>query len=200
MEPYERAIMKRLPRDPQEGLITWGVMGYLVAVGFVTAVTTLALFHFGMTAEGETGTLTFLSRIHSGGSEKEAITIAFTFFVVVEKFIAYNFRHFGPFYKVSFISNKQLLIACAISFPLQAAIVYVPFLNPIFHTVPLPWWDWLEIIGASFAVFGIVEGIKTLLRYFERRAARRRPRPPKKARLRMVEVRREEWSGMRQAR
>ena len=172
MEPYEQAIMKRLPRDPREGLITWGVMGYLVAVGFVTAVTTLALFHFGMTAEGDTGTLTFLSRIHFGGSEDEAITIAFTFFVVVEKFIAYNFRHFGPFYKVSFISNKQLLIACAISFPLQAAIVYVPFLNPIFHTTSLPWWDWVVIIVACFAVFGAVEGIKHLYLYFGEKPSR----------------------------
>src|SRR3989338_2068435 len=180
VEPYEKEIMKRPPRNPREGIITKGIIVYLVAVGFVVAAATLSLFYFGMNVD-------------------EARTVAFTFFVVVEKFIAYNFRTFGSFHKISFVSNRQLLIACAISFPLQAAIVYVPFLNPIFHTVPLPWWDWLEIIGASFAVFGIVEGIKTLLRYFERRASRLR-RPSRKARLRMVEVRREEWSGMRRAR
>ncbi|MBI5125317.1 MAG: cation-translocating P-type ATPase, partial [Planctomycetes bacterium] len=171
VEPYEKEIMKRPPRDPREGIITKGIIIYLVAVGFVVAAPTLTLCYCEHNVE-------------------EARTIAFTFFVSVEAFLSYNFRSFGPFYKVSFISNKQLLIACAISFSLQAIVVYVPFLNPIFHTVPLHWWHWLEILGASFAVFGIVEGIKTLLRYFERRAARRR-RPPKKARLGVVEVRRE---------
>ncbi len=178
VEPYEREIMKRPPRDPKEGIVTKGIISYLVAVGFVVAAATLSLFYLGMNVD-------------------EARTVAFTFFVVVEKFIAYNFRTFGPFHKISFISNKQLLIACAISFPLQAAIVYVPFLNPIFHTVPLPWWDWLEIIGASFAVFGIVEGIKSLVRHFERKA--RRPRRLRKIRLRVTEERREAWPEKRWA-
>jgi Ca2+-transporting ATPase len=175
VEPYEREIMKRPPRDPREGIITRDIPLYLVSVGFVVAAATLSLFYLGITVE-------------------EARTVAFTFFVVVKKLIAYNFRTFGPSHKVSFLSNKQLLIACAISFPLQAAIVYVPFLNPVFHTVPLPWWDWLEIIGASFAVFWLVEGIKALLRHFERAA--RRPRPPKRV-LKAVRVRREEWPGER---
>ncbi len=173
VEPYERQIMNRPPRDPKEGIITKAIIIYLMAVGFVVAAATLSLFYLVVNLE-------------------EARTMAFTFFVVVEKFIAYNFRSFGPFYKVSFISNKQLLIACAISFPLQAMIVYVPFLNPIFHTVPLPWWGWLEIIGVSFVVFGTVEGIKALLLRFERAASRRKP--PKRMRLKVASVRREEWS------
>lgn len=179
VEPYEKEIMKRPPRDPREGIITKGIIGYLVAVGFVVAAATLSIFYLGKNVE-------------------EARCETFTFFVIAEAFLSYNFRSFGPFYKVSFISNRQLLIACAIALSLQAIIIYVPYCNPIFHTVPLPWWDWLEIIGASFAVFGIVEGIKTLLRYFERRASRPQ-RPPRKARLRMVAVRREEYPGMRQA-
>ncbi|MFN3467700.1 MAG: cation-translocating P-type ATPase, partial [Candidatus Brocadiales bacterium] len=176
VEPYEKEIMKRPPRDPREGIITKGIIGYLVAVGFVVAGATLSLFYLGKNVE-------------------EARTEAFTFFVVVEAFLSYNFRFSGPFYKVSFVSNKQLLIACAISLSLQAIVVYVPYANPVFHTTPLPWWDWLEIIGASFAVFGIVEGIKSLLRHFERRATRRRPRPPKKMKLHAASIRREEWHG-----
>jgi Ca2+-transporting ATPase len=178
VEPYELQIMKRPPRDPKEGIITKGIIIYLVAVGFVVAAATLSLFYLGVNVD-------------------EARTVAFTFFVVVEQFIAYNFRTFGPFYKASFISNRQLLIAYAISFPLQVSIVYVPFLNPIFHTVPLPWWTWLEIIGASFVVFGIVEGIKALLLRFEKAARRRRP--PKKVRLRVTRERREGWPGRRWA-
>jgi Ca2+-transporting ATPase len=173
MEPYEMAIMKRPPRNPREGIVTQGIMAYLVAVGFITAAAVLSLFYL------------------AGMRVEEARTVAFTFFVVVEKFIAYNFRSFGPFYKVSFISNKHLLLACAISFPLQVAIVYVPFLNPIFDTVPLPWWDWLEIIGASFAVFGVVEGIKQVFLHFERKA--QRPKAPKKTKIKRIKVRREKW-------
>lgn len=179
VEPYELQIMKRPPRDPKEGIITKGVIIYLVAVGFVVAAATLSIFYLGRSVE-------------------EARSETFTFFVIVEGFIAYNFRTFGPFYKVSFISNRQLLISYAVAFPLQVAVVYVPFLNPIFHTVPLPWRDWLEIIGASFVVFGIVEGIKALILHLEKTA--HRLKPPKKAKLKIVRVRREEWPERRRIR
>ena len=160
VEPYDPAIMKRHPRPPKEGIIGWGVVGYLVSISVVTATTVLALFYFYLIYD----------------TEVRARTVAFTYFVTAELFISYSFRHFGPFYRVSFVSNKLFLLACAVAFSLQVAIVYMPLLIPrfytIFDTVPLSWLDWLIIIGASFAVFGVVEGIKCLYLYFERRAWR----------------------------
>ena len=40
---------------------------------------------------------------------------------------------------------------------LQVAIVYVPFLNPIFDTVPLSAQDWINIFVASFFIFLAIE-------------------------------------------
>lgn len=160
MEPYDQAIMKRPPRGPKENIIRWGIVGYLVGISVVTAAAVLALFYFYLIYD----------------TEVKARAVAFTFFVIAEIFISYSFRHFGPFYRVSFISNKLFLLACAVAFSLQVAIVYAPFFNPRFYTifdiVPLLWWDWLIIVGASFAVFGAAEGIKSLYFYFERRAWR----------------------------
>ncbi len=175
VEPYELQIMKRPPRDPKEGIVTKGVIIFLVAVGVLVAAPTLFLCYCEENVD-------------------RARTMAFTFFVVVEAFLSYNFRSFGLFYKVSFISNRQLLIAIAISFSLQAAVVYVPFLNPIFHTVPLSWWDWVLIVGVSATTFGAVEGIKALLRHFERRLAKP---APKKVKLKVSKERREERPGSR---
>ncbi len=172
VEPFEPHIMKRPPRNPKEGIATKGLIISLVIIGIISAAPILPLYYMGLTVD-------------------EIRTSAFTFFVIVEKFIAYNYRTFGPFYRKSFISNRLFLLACGVAIPLQVAIVYVPFLNSLFSTVPIPWWIWLAIIGVSFVVFGIVEGIKALLARFEE--VTHRPKPPKKVRLKVVAARREEW-------
>ena len=65
-------------------------------------------------------------------------------------------------FRQGLFSNKPLLGAVILSFALQLAITYVPFLNPIFKTQPLSMNQLLLCMGISSLVFFAVEAEKWL--------------------------------------
>ncbi|MBX9611896.1 MAG: cation transporting ATPase C-terminal domain-containing protein, partial [Burkholderiales bacterium] len=69
-------------------------------------------------------------------------------------------------------SNKPLLGAVLLTFALQMATIYVPWLNPIFKTEPLSAPELAICVAAAAVVWGAVEIEKAWRR---RRAATRDP-------------------------
>jgi Ca2+-transporting ATPase len=67
-------------------------------------------------------------------------------------------------FKIGLFSNKALLGAVLLTFILQMAVVYVPFLQAIFKTVALPPVDLLISLVLSTVVFWAVELEKWFLR------------------------------------
>ena len=65
-----------------------------------------------------------------------------------------------PLWKVGLWSNKPLLGAVVATVILQLAVVYVPFLQRIFTTRALGFWDLAVTFALSSAVFVAVEGAK----------------------------------------
>ncbi len=65
-------------------------------------------------------------------------------------------------------SNKWLWGAIALSAMLQVAVIYVPFLNTAFGTVPLSAGAWLECIGLALIVLVASELRKCVLRAMRR--------------------------------
>jgi Ca2+-transporting ATPase len=61
-------------------------------------------------------------------------------------------------------TNKPLLGAVLLTFALQMATIYVPFLNPIFKTEPLTAWELAVTILLSTIVFLAVELEKAIKR------------------------------------
>jgi Ca2+-transporting ATPase len=61
-------------------------------------------------------------------------------------------------------SNKLLLGAIALTFVLQMATIYLPFLNPIFNTEPLTLNELLFTLLLSSVVFVAVEAEKWVKR------------------------------------
>lgn len=133
VDPASPGIMNRPPRDPKEAILTKTMLIEIMVFGAVMSVVTLVLFDMNL----------------QFGSA-HAITVAFTAVVMIEMVRVYLVR---MKYKISIFSNKMLLFAIALSVALQLIIVYVPFMQPIFGTVAISVFEWVQILAASLFVF-----------------------------------------------
>ena len=68
-------------------------------------------------------------------------------------------------FTVGLFTNKPLLGAVALTFVLQMATIYVPFMNTIFKTTPLT----LKELGFTLAMSSIVFIAVEVEKYFKRR-------------------------------
>ena len=66
--------------------------------------------------------------------------------------------------------NKWLVAAVAISLGTHILVVYTPFLQAAFHTVPLSAPDWLIATAVAASLLAVVELAKIVLRWERRQA------------------------------
>ncbi|MDO9086431.1 MAG: cation-translocating P-type ATPase [Anaerolineaceae bacterium] len=123
-------IMQQKPRPPKEPIINRfmlnGVLIQTVAITFIT------LFAFGVGLKHD---------------RLMAETMAFITLASSELLRAYTARSERyPILKIGIFNNKWMNIAVASSLALLLLILYVPFFNNIFHTVPLGWTEWRLIL------------------------------------------------------
>lgn len=147
-EPAEKDIMKRPPRLPQESIFAHGLGIHMLWVGFFMGAITLFIqawsIHVG-DAHWQTMVFTVLclsqiSHVMAIRSEKESL------------------------FTQGLLSNKPLLGAVLLTFILQLATIYVPFLNPIFKTQPLSINELVITLLLSSIIFWTVETEKLVKR------------------------------------
>ncbi len=143
VDPASPGIMDKRPRDPKESILTRRMMTDILIVGIVMCVGTLFLFWLNLPTGG-----------------RHAMTVAFTAIVMLEMVRVQTVR---SDYKIGLFSNKALLMAMGLSIGLQVIVVYVPFLQPIFSTVPIGLEDWIEIIMVSLSVMVIMK-LRTIIK------------------------------------
>lgn len=140
-EPGERKIMERPPRDPQESIFSRGLGTHILWVGLLMGAVTIltqAWFLDAKDTHWQTMVFTVLCLSQMGHvlairSEEES------------------------FFSQGALSNKPLLGAVLLTFVLQMMTIYVPFLNPIFKTVPLTMSELAVTLVLSTIVFIAVE-------------------------------------------
>ena len=145
-EPGEKNIMCRPPRHPKESIFAKGLGPHIIWVGLLmgaVSILTQALFIDSSQTHWQTMVFTVLCLSQMGHvlairSEQES------------------------FFKLR--TNKPLLWAVLLTFALQMATIYIPFLNPIFKTEPLTAWELFITILLSTVVFVAVEIEKTFKR------------------------------------
>lgn len=119
-EPPEKNIMQRPPVDPASGIFSQGRGTYVAAFGVLTGLIALSLQAFALRK----------------GLPWQ--TMVFTFLVMNRMAVAFAVRSdYLSLCKIGIFTNKPLLGAVFITFLLQMAVIYVPFLNPVFSSVPL---------------------------------------------------------------
>lgn len=123
-------IMQQKPRPPKEPIINRfmlnGVLIQTVAITFVT------LFAFGVGLKHDRLMAETMAFITLASSE------------LVRAYTARSERY--PILKIGVFNNKWMNIAVLSSFTLLLLILYVPFFNNIFNTVPLGWREWELIL------------------------------------------------------
>ncbi|MDI1471945.1 MAG: cation-translocating P-type ATPase [Thermodesulfovibrio sp.] len=139
-EPPERNIMNRPPRHPEEGVFSHGRGLFIIKYGLLIGVTALLFQAFTL---------------------KEGMpwqTMVFTALVIGRMAVVMSVRsEEDSLFKTGFFKNRPLLGAIVLTIFLQMAVVYVPFLNPIFHTQPLTINELLLTLALSSVVFFAVE-------------------------------------------
>jgi Ca2+-transporting ATPase len=147
-EPAEKGIMQRPPRPPAESIFAHGMWQHIVWVGL--AIAGVSLFaqawaiHFG-SAHWQTMvftvlTLSQMAHVLAIRSERDSLL------------------------RQGLLSNLPLLGAVGLTFVLQMATVYLPFLNTVFNTAPLSAGELGFCLLLSVVVFVIVELEKLLVR------------------------------------
>jgi len=147
-EPSEPQVMKRPPRHPQESMFARGLGISIIWVGLLMGLVCIATQSWAITAgidRWQTMVFTVLCLSQLGNalairSERESL------------------------FKQGLLSNKPLLATLVLTVALQMATIYVPLLNPVFHTAPLTLDELLLTLVLSSIVFFAGEAEKLLRR------------------------------------
>ncbi len=147
MEPTTWEVMDRPPIDPKKGIITKKMITSVILLGMFMAVGTLYVFFAAdHLFTGEQYTI------------KKAQTMAFTIFVLFQLFNVFNCRSDEKsLFRIGLFKNKYILWAVLLCLGLQFAVIYVPFMQDLFHTVPLKWVDWVPIVLISSLIIWVDE-------------------------------------------
>jgi len=158
VEKGDPNVMDRPPRPQNEPIIDRTMrIGMIVQTIFISAVT-LTGFFIGL---------------RQGGID-EARSIAFTVLSFSELLRAYTSRsEYYSVFHIGVFSNRYMQYAVLASVALLLAVIYIPFLNPIFNTMPLTLIDWLEIVPLMLIPSLAAEITKYFLRMSQQRTQAR---------------------------
>jgi Ca2+-transporting ATPase len=149
VDPAEKDLMKRKPRNPRTGIFTRPVVSLMVAGGVWSTIINLGLFIWAS---------------NSGRSQTEAMTMTFVSLVLIQFFKAYNFRSDRNSVFQKPFANKWLNTAIVWEIVLLLLIVYVPALHEPFNTFSLPLVDWLIVLALSLTISPVLELVKWMER------------------------------------
>jgi Ca2+-transporting ATPase len=163
VDPAHADVMAEPPRARSEGVITRGMWAGIFFVGAILAVGTLLVLDASLPG----------GLIEGTGSTRYAQTMAFTILVFFSLFNVFNARSDERSALVGLFSNKWLWGAVLLSLLLQVAVIYIPFLQQAFSTVPLGAGDWLFCVSVASLVLWLRELSKAITRTRTRRIARK---------------------------
>ena len=134
--------MSRPPRVPGSPILDAVLIRRIVLVGILLLVAAFGLF---------------LRWRGLGASLEEARTVAVNVFVAGEIAYLFNCRNLrGPFWCCGWWSNPWFWGGIGAMLLLQAAFTWLPAMNQVFESAPIPAAAWLEIVAAAVAISAAV--------------------------------------------
>ncbi len=156
VDPPSSKTMLRPPRTSDEGILTRASQRSVIRQGALITVGCLSVFLWGQ----------YLAPDHS---YETAQTMLFTTMVLSQLVHAFDFRSRDrSVFTANSLANRWLVGAFVGSLLAHLAVLYVPALQSVFHTVPLGWQDWVAVGIAAIVPVILIDLVKIS-------AARRRP-------------------------
>ena len=147
-EPAEKGIMQRAPRPPEESIFAHGMWQHIVWVGLFIGGISIAAMAWAI--------------------ERDVAywqTVVFTVLTLSQLFHSLAVRSESEsLFRLGLFSNLPMLGAVTLTLLLQLTVIYLPVLNGIFHTQPLPMFDLAACLAVSSLVLFAVEIEKWLVR------------------------------------
>ncbi len=141
LEPAEKDIMNRLPRDQKKSIFADGLMGKIITEGCMIGIFTIIAFSIGNKYYGI----------------DVARTMAFVSLGMLELVHCFNVKSEESIFKIGIWENKYLIGAFILGTFLQLIIVFIPSLAEIFSLTKLNRTQWLITGIISLAPIFIIE-------------------------------------------
>ena len=148
-EPTEEGTMRRPPRRRDEPLLTSGLVWHIVLVSLLFLCGVFGMYHYA---------------VDRGYSVELARTIALNTLVVMEIFHLFFIRNiYGTSLTWKAVRGTKMVWTVVIVIAVaQFAITYLPLLQTVFATEPIPFLDGMLIVGVGVALFAIIETEKQI--------------------------------------
>lgn len=135
VDPADGDIMRQAPRDKKEGIFARGLTEKIVIRGALIGVCTLLSFMIGRYYRMDLETCR---------------TIALCTLVMSQLFHVFECRsERHSIFEIKLFTNPYLVGAVTISIIMLLCVLYIPFLQGIFHTVPLMLKHWTIVLSFS---------------------------------------------------
>ncbi|MPZ33083.1 MAG: HAD-IC family P-type ATPase [Rhodospirillales bacterium] len=168
IDTKDRRVMERRPRRHGSGVLLTEDWIRLACVGLLMMVGTVGVLDAYY--PGGLFTLFAAGTAPNAADEAHARTMAFTTLMMFQLFDVYNCRSRRRSAFAGLLENKWLIVAIAFSLGTHVLVVYTPFLQAAFLTVPLSTVDWVIATAVAATLLIAMELAKVGLR-------RRRPDP-----------------------
>jgi Ca2+-transporting ATPase len=152
VEPAEKGVMHKPPRNPKENILSKKILLYTLGVTSTIFLGTFALFAWTWSANQSLAI-----------SERSALaqTTAFAALITFELFNALNSRSLEQsLFRMRLFENKRLLIALSGSIIAMLLAIYYQPMQIIFKTAPLGLEAWTGILLVSGSVLAVAEMLK----------------------------------------
>ncbi|MGE5788122.1 MAG: cation-translocating P-type ATPase [Myxococcales bacterium] len=158
-EAKEPDIMLRPPRSPREPVLNRFVVFRTVLVAVLMTAGAIGLFYVEYHRAIADGVVVEQAL-------REAQTIAVTTVIVFQIFYLMNCRSLkGSVFEIGLFSNRVVFIGIGVVIALQAAFIYVPFLNEVLGSAPLG----LDHIGFAVAVGASILPVISVEKWWRKR-------------------------------
>lgn len=157
VEPAEGDVMKHQPRGNQGSFLAHGVGFNIIYQGILEGLLTLGVYALGI-----------LYLVHQGSAliHADALTMAYITLGLIQLLHACNCKSLqGTIFKTGEFRNRYFNWAILSSTLLLAGTIFIPTLNPIFHTTELDLAQWGIVIAAGLLMVLIVEIVKAVQRH-----------------------------------